>query len=127
MNTKILFDDKNRCLVLLSGELDHHSASNIRMKIDIAIDSHCPGEVYLDFSSVTFMDSSGIGLVMGRYRMLREYGATLYVANCRGTIRRVMQLSGMNRLAKFVDGNFEESFEKHKKGDIKNEKIESVK
>ncbi len=124
---KILFDNKNRCLVCLSGEIDHHNASAIRMKIDIAIDSHCPGEVYMDFSGVTFMDSSGIGLVMGRYRILREYGGSLYVANCKGSIRKVMQLSGMNRLAKFVDGDFENEFENSRKGETVNEQVANVK
>lgn len=126
MTTRILFDKKNRCLVMLGGEIDHHNASGIRMKIDIAIDTHCPAEVYLDFSGVSFMDSSGIGLVMGRYRILREYGGTLYVANCKGSIRKVMQLSGMNRLAKFVDGDFEREFE-DAKGGVRDEKMHSVK
>lgn len=124
---KILFDNKNRCLVCLSGEIDHHNASTIRMKIDVAIDSHCPGEVYIDFSEVSFMDSSGIGLVMGRYRILREYGASLFVANCKGSIRKVMQLSGMNRLAKFVDGDFENEFENSRKGETVNEQVANVK
>lgn len=127
MTTKILFDNKNRCLVLLGGEIDHHNASMIRMKIDHAIDTHCPAELYLDFSAVSFMDSSGIGLVMGRYRALKEYGAKLFVANCKGSIRKVMQLSGMNRLAGFVDGDLEEKFEFKQNGGAENEKIKAVK
>ncbi|MBP1573917.1 MAG: anti-sigma factor antagonist [Oscillospiraceae bacterium] len=127
MTTRILFDEKNRCLVMLEGEIDHHNASQIRMKVDLAIDTHCPAELYLDFSGVSFMDSSGIGLVMGRYRILREYGAKLFVTNCKGSIRKVMQLSGMSRLAEFVDGNFEGQFERTNKEGVKNEEVQSVK
>ncbi len=126
MSLEIMLDRKNRCLVMLSGEIDHHNAGGIRMKIDLTIDTHCPSEVFLDFSNVTFMDSSGIGLVMGRYRILREYGATLYVANCFGTIRKVMQLSGMNRLAKFVEGDFKRQFEENPKEVNKNEQTISA-
>ncbi len=126
MSIEILLDRKNRCLVMLSGEIDHHNAARIRMKIDVAIDTNCPSEVFLDFSNVTFMDSSGIGLVMGRYRILREYGATLYVANCKGAIRKVMQLSGMNRLAKFVEGDLQSRFVSNLKEVKKNEQTISA-
>lgn len=107
MNVEISFAC-GKMLALLSGELDHHTAASARLAIDMAVDAKCPCELYLDFSGVTFMDSSGVGLVMGRYRILREYGATLYIANCRGSVRKVMLLSGMNKLAGFVDGDIKQ-------------------
>ncbi len=106
----VIYNNNNRCLVELRGELDHHNASCARMNIDIAIDSKCPSELYMDFSGVTFMDSSGIGLVMGRYRMLHEYGGTLYIANCSPSISRVMHISGMNKLATFINGDIRSKY-----------------
>lgn len=121
----VITDHNNKCLVELYGELDHHNAAHARMSIDMAIDSKCPGELYMDFSGVTFMDSSGIGLVMGRYRLLHEYGGTLYIANCKSAIKKVMQLSGMNKLAQFVDGDIKAILyqENAQKGGTKHEKV----
>ncbi len=119
----VIYNNNNRCLVELHGELDHHNASCARMNIDMAIDSKCPSELYIDFSGVTFMDSSGIGLVMGRYRILHEYGGTLYIVNCSPSIRRVMQLAGMNKLAVFIDEDVRGRLFTDMKGEIKDEKI----
>ncbi len=123
MNVEIV-SNGGLMLALLSGELDHHSAAGARMTIDCAVDAKCPCELYLDFSKVTFMDSSGVGLVMGRYRLLHEYGGTLYIANCRGSIRKVMQVSGMSKLARFVDGDIRARlFSQQAKGEENDEKI----
>lgn len=121
----VITSNNTKCLVELYGELDHHNASHVRMKIDMAIDSRSPCELYMDFSGVTFMDSSGIGLVMGRYRLLHEYGGTLYIANCSGSIKKVMQISGMNKLAQFIDGDLRSALfsENVQKGEMKNEKV----
>ena len=54
----------------LSGELDHHSAKEMREAIDNAVELNMPSRLVLNFKNVSFMDSSGIGLVMGRYRIL---------------------------------------------------------
>lgn len=83
----------------LSGEIDHHSAKPIREEIDeAALRSH-PPEIYLDFRDVTFMDSSGIGLVMGRYSLMNELGGKLHVVNMSAHIGKVMRLAGLDRLA----------------------------
>lgn len=83
----------------LSGEIDHHSAKPIREEIDeAALRSH-PLEMHLDFKDVTFMDSSGIGLVMGRYSLMQEIGGKLSVVNMSSHILKVMRLAGLDRLA----------------------------
>ena len=64
---------------LLSGELDHHTARIMREAIDNAIELNMPTALVLDFKDVSFMDSSGIGLVMGRYRNLMKFGAELHI------------------------------------------------
>lgn len=84
----------------LSGELDHHTAKDMRESIDNAIELNMPSLLVLDFSGITFMDSSGIGLVMGRYRNLQKTGASLHISGASQSIYKVMKLSGIEKLAK---------------------------
>lgn len=88
----------------LSGEIDHHTAKPAREEIDDAAIRSQPKEMYLDFKDVTFMDSSGIGLVMGRYSMMQELGGRLYVVNTSSHLSRVMKLAGLDRLAVIENG-----------------------
>ena len=91
--------------VELSGEIDHHSAKDIRERIDEAIEFNMPTLLIIDFGGVTFMDSSGIGLVMGRYRTLQKKGAKLNLTNLPPNIYKVMKLAGIERLAKIEKEN----------------------
>ncbi len=84
--------------VYLDGEIDHHSASLIRASIDEAIIQKRPELLVLDFSEVTFMDSSGIGLAMGRYKLMRSVSGKIRLENLSPTAYRVMKLSGMELL-----------------------------
>ena len=102
MNVRFITAAETLC-ALLSGDIDHHSAKEIRREIDIAIKENDPKELILDFAAVTFMDSSGIGLVMGRYKLMNEKGGKLVIAKTPGYIAKVMRVSGVGRLAKIVD------------------------
>lgn len=84
----------------LDGEIDHHTASVMRNEIDSSIEKNMPSMLILDFRDVTFMDSSGIGLVMGRYKALKPIGGELHVTNTSPQIYKVMKLAGLDRLAK---------------------------
>jgi stage II sporulation protein AA (anti-sigma F factor antagonist) len=88
----------------LIGDIDHHSAKGMREEIDGAVERGRPGELILDFRDVTFMDSSGIGLVMGRYSLMQEHGGVLKVENQSSHIRRVMKLAGLDKLAVMETG-----------------------
>lgn len=90
----------------LSGELDHHAAGGIRQQIDRQIEESRPTMVILDFRELIFMDSSGIGLVMGRYKTASAVGAELHVCNTSPQIYKVMRLSGLDRLAVIDKGGF---------------------
>lgn len=83
----------------LDGEIDHHAAKSLRDEIDESAERLKPSVLTLDFKNVTFMDSSGIGLVMGRYRIMQTIGGRLVVRNASTQIRRVMRLAGLDRLA----------------------------
>ena len=91
---------ENMLTAYLDGEIDHHSVKPVREEIDNTIDRLQPKALALDFSGVTFMDSSGIGLVMGRYRKIAPYNAQLYVFNPPPSIAKVMRLSGIDKIAK---------------------------
>ena len=66
-------------IAILSGEIDHHCAQPMRAEIDAKIDDLQPSVLVLDFAGVTFMDSSGIGLIMGRHRTMEAIGGTVIV------------------------------------------------
>lgn len=100
MSVRIENDD-DKVIAYLEGELDHHSAKSIREKIDENIERMSPKTLILDFKNVTFMDSSGIGLVMGRYRMMQLLKGKLVVRNASLHIKKVMRLAGLDRLADF--------------------------
>ena len=84
--------------IYLQGEIDHHSASLIRVSIDEAVSRKRPMLLVLDFDKVTFMDSSGIGLVMGRYKLMKSLGGKIKVLNLSPGAYKVMCLAGIERL-----------------------------
>ncbi|MCL2054458.1 MAG: anti-sigma factor antagonist [Oscillospiraceae bacterium] len=90
---------ENTVTARITGEIDHHNAAELRGGIDLAIKLHQPEKIILDFGGVTFMDSSGIGLVMGRHKAAASYGGKLTVTNTSPDIKKVMRLAGLERLA----------------------------
>jgi len=90
---------EDRLVVLLSGDLDHHIARRMRLEIDEEVTRKGPRVLCLDFKEVPFMDSSGIGLIMGRYKLMQSMGGKLEVVNMSSHIRRVMLLAGLDRLS----------------------------
>lgn len=95
-------EEKSKLTAYISGEIDHHTAKSIRKEIDINVEKLNPKNLYLDFSKVDFMDSSGIGLVMGRYKLQSERGGKVFIQNPPPLIKKVMLVAGINKLAKIV-------------------------
>lgn len=87
-----------RVTVAVSGEIDHHNVAIIRYEADEAIQSALAPNVRIDFGDVTFMDSSGIGFVMGRYRIVNSYGGNVEVVNLTDRIYSMMKLAGLDKL-----------------------------
>jgi len=103
------FEKNNDKLVVhMCGELDHHSAQEVRNKIDDRIDREGIAKVIMDFSGVTFMDSSGIGVVIGRYKKLTSKKGAVCVINVKGAVHKVFELSGMYKIIKRYD-SFEQA------------------
>ena len=90
---QIVFETNGTTLVAkLSGELDHHSASGIREKVDLKLTSGIYHSLILDFEEVTFMDSSGIGVIMGRVKNMALSGGTVSVANPNGNVEKILDV-----------------------------------
>ena len=93
------FDKKeDKLIVSLMGELDHHSAEEVSVKIDDRIDRDNIRKVILNFSGVTFMDSSGIGVVIGRYKKMQNRDGKICVAEANRTVNKVFEISGMFKI-----------------------------
>ena len=90
--------DKSKLTVFLCGEIDHHGAQHVRTEIDNQILKSMPKLVVIDFSKVTFMDSSGIGLVLARSRFCTDCGATLYVENVDRQMSKILALAGIKTI-----------------------------
>ena len=86
--------------VHVRGEIDHHTASSIRQGIDATLFEKRPTKLILDLSAVSFMDSSGLGLIMGRYSVMKELGGDMTVWNPSPETRAILTLAGMERLVK---------------------------
>ncbi|MBQ8121336.1 MAG: anti-sigma factor antagonist [Ruminococcus sp.] len=102
MGVQVIARGQTVCAKLI-GDIDHHSAREMRCLIDVAVRENDAKELILDFSGVTFMDSSGIGLVMGRYKVMTEREGRLTIARLPGYIRKVMRVAGINRLARIAE------------------------
>lgn len=79
-------------------EIDEHSVQMIRGKADYEIKRYMPKKIIFDFDSVTFMDSAGIGLIIGRYKLASMIGAKLEMKNLSNGVRKIFEMSGLLRL-----------------------------
>lgn len=84
----------------LSGELDHHGAAEARRRIDAIIDESAPKKLVLSLTDIRFCDSSGLGLIMGRYKKARSVGADICVADPSPAVEKIMRLAGLDKLIK---------------------------
>ncbi len=80
------------------GEIDHHNAMIIRDEIDFAIENADSNTVVLDLQETNFMDSSGIGLIMGRLRRAEKHGMTLELENVGERIGKILKMSGLDKM-----------------------------
>ena len=95
--------DGERLLVGLDGELDHYCAQSVRRELDGMLRDPTVHQLILDFSGLTFMDSSGIGVILGRYRVLRERGGSVAVIHMNDHVSRIFHMSGMDRVIHQLD------------------------
>ena len=97
--SQVIYEEKGETLVVrVGGEIDHHSAVAVRTGIDQTIATLRPARVLLELSAVDFMDSSGLGLIMGRFALVKQYGGTFAVLDPSPAVMKIMKLAGMERM-----------------------------
>ena len=92
------YEDKKMLVFKITDEIDDCSVQKIRRKADYEIERYMPRKVIFDFDSVTFMDSSGIGLLIGRYKFTNMLGGKLEVANLTQNVKKIFEMSGILKL-----------------------------
>ncbi len=98
---KIDFLVVGRTLVaILQGEVDHHTCVQIRQQVDHEFQKKRARNLVFDLECVKFMDSAGIGMLMGRYRNVAICGGSIALVNVRPETAQLIELSGVNRLMK---------------------------
>ena len=97
MNVNYNAEDK-LLLLEITEEIDHHTTEKIRRRADYEIQRYMPRKAIFDFSSVSFMDSAGIGLIIGRYKLLSMLGGELEIINVRPNVEKILHISGILKL-----------------------------
>lgn len=97
MNIKHFIEEKI-LQIDFTEEIDHHSCEKIRKRLDYEIQRFMPKKVIMDFQKVSFMDSAGIGLVIGRYKVASMYGGVMEINNVRPKIKKVFEMSGIHKI-----------------------------
>lgn len=90
--------EKTTLKIKIRGEIDHHLAKRYREKIDNEIYSRKPSTILLDLSLIEFMDSSGLGLIMGRYATAKEIGADFILYQPSVRVRKILELAGVEKI-----------------------------
>lgn len=99
MQRDVIFHEGERTLTAnLTAEIDHHTARRIRERIDSELFLRKPEILVLDFSGVGFMDSSGLGLILGRCSVAEGIGASVRVVGASDQLMRLIRLSGLERV-----------------------------
>ncbi|MBC5737686.1 MULTISPECIES: STAS domain-containing protein [Oscillospiraceae] len=88
-------------VLTISGEVDHHGAGEIMREMDRQVDAQLPRRLALDLSGVTFMDSSGIAVILRAFRRVGELGGQMTVRNVPAQAGKVLRAAGLERIVKF--------------------------
>ncbi|MEA4832181.1 Anti-sigma F factor antagonist [bioreactor metagenome] len=85
-----------------SGDIDHHAARTLREEADVLIDDNHPKKVIIDLSGTEFMDSSGLGFILGRLRKCASQGISLALANPSGRTMRILEMAGADKMIEII-------------------------
>lgn len=105
---QVIFEVRDKNLIVrFNGELDHHSAEDIRKKIDEEYRRKMLKNIVLDLKGINFMDSSGIGLIMGRYKSTNGNNGKLALINVNPRMEKILTMSGIMKLVKIFENEVE--------------------
>ena len=103
-----IYIPKDKQLTLkITEEIDEHTTEKLRRKIDNEITRFLPRKVIFDFSNVSFMDSAGIGMLLGRYKVIKMLGAQLELLNVNRQIEKIFEISGILKIIPLIKDNDE--------------------
>lgn len=101
---KVEYNEKDKLLVLkITEEIDHHIAEKIRTRADFEIQKYIPKKVVFDFNNVTFMDSAGIGMLIGRYKMITMFGGSINMINVKPNVKKIFEMAGILKLIPILE------------------------
>ena len=93
-----VFNQRKTLIVTLQGELDHHSAGNVKELLEELIKNRGPENLIFDFTNLTFMDSSGIGMLVGRYKLISAIGGQVCICGASRAVDRLLTMSGIKKI-----------------------------
>lgn len=88
----------NTLTVAIEGDMDHHNVGIMRSEMDKVIREKPVKNLVFDLSGLDFMDSSGIGLVLGRYKLIKELGGSVFIAGAKPAVERIINVSGLHKI-----------------------------
>lgn len=95
-------EDK-QLIIRLNEEIDHHLAEKIRRRVDYEVQRYIPKKVVFDFTCVNFMDSAGIGLIIGRYKLVTMLGGVLTIKGANNNVKKILEMSGILKLVQLEE------------------------
>ena len=103
---KTFYEKENKRLIFeIHEDIDECVAKKIRRKLDNEIERYMPKEVIFDFNKVSFMDSAGIGLLIGRYKLAKMLGGVAEITNTSKSIEKVLEMSGITRIIPIIQNS----------------------
>lgn len=90
-------------LVRLAGELDHHTAEELRNKVNHIVEKNQIEHMVFNFHDLTFMDSSGLGVILGRYKQIKNIGGEMVVCSVSAPIKRLFDMSGLFKIIRLEE------------------------
>ncbi len=99
MLVQSFLEDRN-LVIKIEGDIDHHTSEEIREKIDRDYFREKAKNIVFELSSVSFMDSSGIGMLIGRYKNIEKQGGQVAICNVSENIERIFNMSGLQKIIK---------------------------
>ncbi|WP_166239240.1 anti-sigma F factor antagonist [Paenibacillus turpanensis] len=99
MSLHIQLEHHRKALIVrLAGELDHHTAETVRNQIDDAIRRHDATHIILSLKELSFMDSSGLGVILGRYKAISAKGGKMVMCDVSPSVARLFEMSGLFKI-----------------------------
>ena len=102
----IFYVESDTLIAVLSGEIDHHVTEKLRNDIDSEMAMCDTKDLIFDFRDVVFMDSSGIGMVLGRYKKVHNAGGRVTIRNAGKLVKQILEMSGVFTLMEYEDAAY---------------------